>query len=82
MANTTADEKRQSVEAMPEETPETVEGLKVDTRHVDVAAAYLNNTEEFEPLTPEEEKKVLRKTDWILLPMVSILTCPLVSVLT
>jgi hypothetical protein len=43
---------------------------KVDLRQVDVAAAYLNGTESYEPLTAGEAKKMLRKTDLILLPMV------------
>lgn len=66
MADSTADEKHQTVQ----EPPEAMESQKVDTRHVDVAAAYLKNTEKYEPLTAEEEKKMMRKTDWILLPMV------------
>lgn len=41
-----------------------------DARQVDVAAAYLNGTESYEPLSPAEEKKMIRKIDWILLPMV------------
>lgn len=44
---------------------------KVDTRQLDVAAAYLHGTETYEPLTPVEERKMIRKMDWILLPMVS-----------
>lgn len=68
MPDVTADEKHQTTQ----ETPDTMEGQKVDNRHIDAAAAYLNNTEQYEPLTPDEEKKVLRKTDLILLPMVGI----------
>lgn len=49
--------------------PGTVEAQKL-TGNVDEAAAYLNRTEHFEPLTPAEEKRMLRKTDWIYLPMV------------
>ncbi|KAM0418805.1 hypothetical protein ACHAPT_012246 [Fusarium lateritium] len=47
----------------------SVEDQKLDSRQADKAAIYLNNTEYHEPLTVEEEKKVLRKADWILLPM-------------
>lgn len=44
---------------------------QLDTRQVDVAAAYLQDTETYEPLSAAEERKMVRKTDWILLPMVS-----------
>ena len=73
MADSAADQKQQPIP----ETLGPVEDQKVNTRHVDVAAAYLNNAEQYDPLTPEEEKKVMRKTDWILLPMVRELTEPL-----
>lgn len=47
------------------------ENMKLDAQQTDVAAVYLNNAEHYEPLSPEDEKKLMRKTDWILLPMVS-----------
>lgn len=37
---------------------------------MDEAAEYLTHNAGFEPLSPEEEKKMIRKMDWILLPMV------------
>lgn len=48
----------------------SVEDQKVDSRQVDQAAAYLENADQYEPLTPKEAKWALRKTDWIFLPMV------------
>lgn len=46
------------------------EAQKVDARQADIAATYLNNTEQYDPVSPEEFKKIKRRTDWILLPMV------------
>ncbi|KAL6239477.1 fungal-specific transcription factor domain-containing protein [Aspergillus navahoensis] len=36
---------------------------------MDEAAQYLAHNPGFEPLSPEEEKRMIRKLDWILLPM-------------
>ncbi|KAL4948856.1 fungal-specific transcription factor domain-containing protein [Aspergillus filifer] len=57
-----ADQKTPTVEA-PEE------GKGAVTRGMDEAAQYLAHNAGHEPLSPEEERKMLRKTDWILLPM-------------
>lgn len=40
---------------------------------MDQAASYLAQGADYPPMTPEEEKRMLRKMDWILLPMVSVL---------
>lgn len=40
------------------------------SKAMDEAAEYLAQSTNFPPLSPEEEKKMLRKMDWILLPMV------------
>lgn len=45
------------------------EGL--DGVELDDAARFLANAEHFGPLTPEKEKKLRRKIDFILLPIVS-----------
>lgn len=37
---------------------------------MDEAAEYLAHSAGFDPLSPEEEKAMMRKMDWILLPMV------------
>lgn len=37
---------------------------------VDRAAVYLTQTFEYPPLTPEAEKALVKKIDWIILPMV------------
>ncbi|KAL4805925.1 fungal-specific transcription factor domain-containing protein [Aspergillus unguis] len=39
------------------------------TKGLDEAAEYLAHHAGHEPLSPEEERKMIRKTDWILLPM-------------
>ncbi|KAL4967705.1 transcription factor domain-containing protein [Aspergillus stella-maris] len=57
-----ADQKTPTVEA-PEE------GKGAVTREMDEAAQYLAYNAGHEPLSREEERRMLRKTDWILLPM-------------
>ncbi|KAL4941188.1 hypothetical protein BDV06DRAFT_212853 [Aspergillus oleicola] len=57
-----ADRKMPTVEA-PEE------GKEVLSREMDEAAQYLAHNTGLEPLSLEEERRMLRKTDWILLPM-------------
>lgn len=44
-------------------------GLEDDM--VDRAAIYLTQAVEYPPLTPEAERAIVRKIDWIVLPMVS-----------
>ncbi|KAL2787903.1 fungal-specific transcription factor domain-containing protein [Aspergillus keveii] len=39
------------------------------TKAMDEAAQYLTHNAGVEPLSPEEERKMIRKMDWILLPM-------------
>ncbi|KLJ09649.1 hypothetical protein EMPG_14928 [Blastomyces silverae] len=41
----------------------------LDETAVDQAAIYLYQTTEYPPLTPEAERKMVRKIDWILVPM-------------
>ena len=38
--------------------------------HVDKAAKFLNETQDYPPLTLEQEKKLIRKVDWIMIPIV------------
>jgi hypothetical protein len=38
---------------------------------MDQAAEYLSQVGEFPPMSPAQEKRLLRKMDWILVPMVS-----------
>jgi hypothetical protein len=40
-------------------------------QHVDKAAKFLAETQEYPPLSPEAEKKLMRKVDWIMIPIVS-----------
>jgi hypothetical protein len=40
------------------------------TKAMDEAAQYLTHNAGVEPLSPEEERRMIRKMDWILLPMV------------
>ncbi|KAF2141017.1 uncharacterized protein K452DRAFT_251900 [Aplosporella prunicola CBS 121167] len=40
-----------------------------DVRKLDTASQFLADKNEYPPLTPEAEKKLLRKVDWIMIPM-------------
>ncbi|PVH93344.1 hypothetical protein DM02DRAFT_662053 [Periconia macrospinosa] len=40
--------------------------------HADSAAKFLNEVQEYPPLTPEQEKKLIRKVDWIMIPILFI----------
>ncbi|CAH0022359.1 unnamed protein product [Clonostachys rhizophaga] len=53
----------------PSREEERGEMLKIDIKNTDEAAAYLTNAEHYEPLTPAQHKKFMRKVDMILLPM-------------
>uniref|UniRef100_A0A8H7NQC4 Major facilitator superfamily (MFS) profile domain-containing protein n=1 Tax=Bionectria ochroleuca TaxID=29856 RepID=A0A8H7NQC4_BIOOC len=53
----------------PSREEERGEVLKIDIKNTDEAAAYLTNAEHYEPLTPAQHKKFMRKVDMILLPM-------------
>ncbi|RSL61423.1 hypothetical protein CEP51_013633 [Fusarium floridanum] len=65
-----SDDKKHAISKVPSvQQAGMVEAQKLDNRNADKAAVYLNSTEHYEPLTPAEEKKVMRKIDWILLPM-------------
>lgn len=39
------------------------------SKGMDEAAGFLAHSAGYEPLSPEEEQRMIRKTDWILLPM-------------
>lgn len=39
-------------------------------QHVDKAAKFLIEGEHYPPLSPEAERKLIRKVDWIMIPMV------------
>jgi hypothetical protein len=41
------------------------------TKNMDQAALFLGEAEDFEPLTAEQEQRLKRKIDFILIPMVS-----------
>lgn len=49
---------------------ELADHVKRDSRDLDAAAQFLADHDNEQPLSPQEEKKVLRKVDFILLPMV------------
>lgn len=55
--------------ADPKNSAEEREKMDV-TPVVDQAAAYLAQTSDYPPLSPSAEKKMVRKMDWILIPMV------------
>ncbi|PGH12278.1 hypothetical protein AJ80_06792 [Polytolypa hystricis UAMH7299] len=54
-------------ETLPPQCPERSGGER--EVHVDEAAIYLASTNRYLPLTPEAEQKLVRKLDWILIPM-------------
>lgn len=45
----------------------------VDDRALDEAAKYLADHEEFGPMTPEQEKKIVKKIDSWMIPLVSLI---------
>ncbi|CAI6336261.1 unnamed protein product [Periconia digitata] len=47
------------------------EKIALDSQ-IDKAAKFLNETQEYPPLTPEQEKKLIRKVDWIMIPILFI----------
>ena len=46
--------------------------LKQDAGKLDDAAVFLATTETYEPMTPEQEKKLVRKIDRYMIPLVSL----------
>lgn len=51
-------------------TPDELAKMGTISKEMDGAANYLAQTSSYPPMTPEVEKKLLRKIDWILVPMV------------
>jgi hypothetical protein len=49
----------------------TAVATDVVTKHIDQAALFLADAEDFEPLTAKQEQRLKRKIDFILIPMVS-----------
>lgn len=41
------------------------------SQHVDQAAKFLDEVDIYPPLSPEAERKLIRKVDWIMIPIVS-----------
>ena len=41
-------------------------------KHMDKAAKFMAETQEYPPLSSEAEKKLMRKVDWIMIPIVSL----------
>lgn len=50
---------------------ETSKAAVVDDRALDEAAKYLANHEEYGPMTPEQERKIVKKIDAWMIPLVS-----------
>lgn len=58
---------------MPDAKSLTEDGEgKVVAPAMDQAAMYLAQAEGYPPMSPEAEKRMVRKMDWILLPMVCV----------
>ncbi|CAK7221359.1 hypothetical protein SEUCBS140593_004544 [Sporothrix eucalyptigena] len=66
---TNPDKDVSNVETSVPSQPEKGEILSIDAKNTDEAALYLATAEHYEPLSPEAEKKLKRKMDFILLPM-------------
>ena len=47
------------------------------SQHVDQAAEFLVEVDAYPPLSPEAERKLIRKVDSIMVPIVSSITLPL-----
>lgn len=56
---------------------QSVDEKNVLSQHVDKAAKFLVEADAYPPLSPEAERKLLRKVDWIMIPIVSSFTIPL-----
>ncbi|GKZ35488.1 hypothetical protein AbraIFM66950_006150 [Aspergillus brasiliensis] len=57
-------------EASARTSPSPDETVKMGiSKEMDGAAMYLAQTSAYPPMTPEVEKRLLRKIDWILIPM-------------
>lgn len=41
------------------------------SQHVDKAAKFLQDVDAYPPLSPEAERKLIRKVDWIMIPIAS-----------
>jgi hypothetical protein len=55
--------------------PDGEQTVEVDEKaalnqHVDKAAQFLAETEDYPPLSAAAEKKLMRKVDWIMIPVV------------
>lgn len=51
-------------------------------KNMDKAAKFMAETQEYPPLSPEAEKKLMRKVDWIMIPIVSSLETELFKLKT
>ena len=72
MSQAPTDEKIGTPDAAPIEVGlDNTKGDAIDSKQVDLAANFLLNAENYGPLTPEAEKRLKRKIDWVMVPMVS-----------
>lgn len=71
MSNPAADDKVAAPEVQASDTRSQKGDEKlVMTENADKAAGFLLNTEGYAELTPEAEKRLKRKIDWFMIPMV------------
>lgn len=63
-----------SSDAVISETSKTI-----DDGALDEAAKYLANHEEFGPMTPEQEKKIVKKIDSWMIPLVGLISSNMVQ---
>lgn len=51
-------------------------GAITDVSHADAALSFLRNTStDIRPMTPEDEKRLLRKIDWMIMPLMWMCYC-------
>tara|TARA_R110002060_G_scaffold38628_1_gene49892 strand:+ start:1405 stop:1626 length:222 start_codon:yes stop_codon:yes gene_type:complete len=71
MSNPASDDKVTAPEVQASDTRSQKGDEKlVVTENADKAAGFLLNTEGYAELTPEAEKRLKRKIDWFMIPMV------------
>lgn len=65
-----------SPQVQPTGEPEDIIGEVRDVKNADAALDFLRSEGNVRPMTPADEKKLLRKIDWMVMPLVYF-PCPL-----
>jgi ACS family allantoate permease-like MFS transporter len=64
-----SDEKAISMDVEPQRSLDQKLGK---SEHIDRGASFLAEAQEYAPLSPEAERRLMRKVDWIMIPMLFI----------